>query len=368
MIKLTTPYISKKEYRNVKKVLKSGNLTEGVYAREFEKYISNYIGGSKTFVTSSATTGIQLALTALGIGHSDEVIIPDFSFPATANAVIAVGATPIVVDIDLSTFCIDTDLIEQKISTRTKAIMPVHAFGRCADMYEILRIAKKHDLLVIEDAACAIGSKIDNLHAGIFGDCGIFSFHPRKIITTGEGGAITTNDPKIADKITLLRSHGGSRNKFRFMEFTEAGFNYRMSDVNAAIGLAQILKIDSIIEKRRIVAEYYIDGLKNLPNIQFQTVPSNYLSTYQSFIVLLNDDTPRNEILDQLFALGIESTLGTYSISSQPYWENAYRKESDVPNSIRAFNQSISLPISALIKRNELDFVLENIHKVLEKY
>ena len=368
MIKLTKPYISKEEYRNVKKVLKSGNLTEGIYARELEKYISDYIGASKTFVTSSATTGMQLALTALGIGYSDEVIIPDFSFPATANAVLAVGATPIVVDIDLSSFCIDTGLIEQKISTRTKAIMPVHAFGRCADMYEILRIAKKYDLLVIEDAACAQGSKIDNLSAGIFGDCGVFSFHPRKIITTGEGGAITTNDPKIADRISLLRSHGGRRNKFRFMEFAEAGFNYRMSDVNAAIGLAQIVKINEIIEKRRAVADYYVSGLKKLPNVQFQNIPSNYLSTYQSFVVLLDEDIPRNEILDELFILGIESTLGTYSISSQPYWDQLYEKEFNVPNSTKAFHQSISLPISASIKKKELDFVLENIHKVLEKY
>jgi perosamine synthetase len=368
MIKLTKPYISKEEYRNVKKVLKSGNLTEGIYARELEKQICDYIGTSKAFVTSSATTGMQLALTAFNIGYLDEVIIPDFSFPATANAVIAVGATPIVVDIKVSSFCIDPQLIEAKITERTKAIMPVHAFGRCADMYEILRIARKNNLVVIEDAACAIGSKIDNFYAGSFGDCGVFSFHPRKVITTGEGGAIATNDAQIAEKISLLRSHGGSRNKFRFIDFIEAGFNYRMSDVNAAIGLAQFLKIQEIIKNRRAVAEHYSVTFKDSPHIQLQHIPDNYFSTYQSFVVLLREDIPRNHVLDELYNLGIETTIGTYSISSQPYWEKIFQRELAVPNSRSAFQQSISLPISASIKRKEIDFVLDNVKKVLEKY
>ena len=364
-MRLTKPYISYKEMFATARVLKSGNLTQGKVSSEFEKRIASYTGGAYAFVTSSATTGLQLSLDVLKIGRGDEVIIPDFSFPATANSVIKVGATPVCVDIDLQTFCIDPIEIEKSITKRTKAIMPVHAFGLCANMPEIMKIASKHGIRVVEDAACAIGSTIGTQHAGTFGDCGVYSFHPRKLITTGEGGAIVTNDNALSEAIAVSRSHGGVRGEL-FLEFIESGYNFRLSDINSAIGIVQLQKINKIIAKRLSLVQVYEQFLLDTEYISVPSAPNGFLHTFQSYVVLLKAEIDRDSVIRELRKLDIESTLGTYSISSQPYFDQYLSdRKINVPRSKFAFAQTLTLPLYPQMKKTSVEKVSTSLLKIL---
>jgi perosamine synthetase len=365
MIKLTKPYISGREARAVKKVLRSGNLTQGSVSKNFENEISNFTKASHVFVTSSATTGLQLALDALGVGVGDEVIIPDFSFPATANAVIKLGATPVCTDINPKTYCIDVEDIRHRITPKTRAIMPVHAFGLCADMSGILEIAAKFNLKVVEDAACAIGSMIGNKQAGTFGDCGVFSFHPRKLITTGEGGAIVTDNESLAERLAILRSHGGIRGKHYF-EFIDSGYNFRLSDINSAVGIVQMSKLQEILDKRISRAKRYNRLLGEVDGITVPEVPAGFRHTFQSYVIQLGDRYDRNEVIGRMANTGIETTLGTYSISSQPY----FRKFNPdllppVLNSTRAFSKSLTLPLYPSMSIKKIDSVVRSLTDIL---
>jgi dTDP-4-amino-4,6-dideoxygalactose transaminase len=365
MIKLTKPFISGREARAVKKVLKSGNLTQGAVSKNFEGEISKFTQARHAFVTSSATTGLHLALDALGVGVGDEVIIPDFSFPATANAVIKVGATPVCADINLNTYCINVDDIQHRITSRTRAIMPVHAFGLCADMPAILEIAAKFNLKVVEDAACAIGGMIGTKQAGTFGDCGVFSFHPRKLITTGEGGAIVTDDESLAKTLSILRSHGGIRGEY-YLEFIDSGYNFRLSDINSAVGLVQMSKLQEIIEKRINLAERYENLLGEIKGISVPEVPDGFRHTFQSYVIQLDDRYDRDEVIKKMACVGIETTLGTYSISSQPYFRK-YNPNllEPVPNSVIAFSKSLTLPLYPTMNVKKIDSVVRSLKDIL---
>lgn len=208
MIRLTRPYIPDEAIEKCIEVLRSGNLVQGLYAEKFEQAISDYLDVKHAMVVSSGTAALHLSLIALGIGPGDEVIVPAFSFPATANVVELVGAKPVFVDIKLDDFCIDASFIESVITNNTKAIIPVHEFGMPANMKPVLKLAEKYKLFIIEDAACALGAEYENRKAGAFGNLGCFSFHPRKAITTGEGGVVVTNDISLAEKIRAIRNHG----------------------------------------------------------------------------------------------------------------------------------------------------------------
>jgi perosamine synthetase len=366
-MKLTKPFISSREIRAASRVLKSGNLTQGAASAKFERNICKYVESEYAFVTSSATTGLHLSLDVLQIGTGDEVIIPDFSFPATANSVIKVGAIPICVDIDLKTFCIDPKEIEKKITEKTKAIMPVHAFGLCANMAEIMRIAKEYNLRVIEDAACAIGSTINREHAGTFGDLGVFSFHPRKLITTGEGGAIVTNNHHLSELITVSRSHGGVRGEL-FLEFINSGYNFRLSDINAAIGIEQLLKIQKIISSRKYYAEMYNSLFEGNKFLSTPFVPDGFVHTFQSYVILLSKVVDRDAIIRELKKKNIETTLGTYSISSQPYFLKLYpNHKKETPNSDFAFKQTLTLPLYPGMRSRDVKKVAHTLIAVLDE-
>jgi|LakMenEpi03Aug12_release.lakeMendotaPanAssembly.Ray.scaffolds.fasta_scaffold200573_2 perosamine synthetase len=366
-MKLTRPSTSLKEIYSASRVILSGNLTQGKVSMRFEDDLKEYVKCKSAFVTSSATTGLHLSLDVLDIGPGDEVIIPDFSFPATANSVIKVGAIPICVDIDLETFCIDPKRIEENITKKTKAIMPVHAFGLCANMPEILEIAERHGLRVIEDAACAIGSTINDKHAGTFGDCGVYSFHPRKLITTGEGGAIVTNSLELSDLIRISRSHGAIRKEL-YLEFVDSGYNFRLSDINSAVGIEQLKKLDRIISARLRYAHLYNRLLKDCRLLTTPTAPAGFGHTYQSYVVLLADGLDRDFLIREMKKLNIETTLGTYSISSQPYF-NKYSssKQRDVPNSKIAFRQTLTLPLYPGMKNSGVKLVTNALLDTLDK-
>lgn len=286
MIRLIRPEIGTEEIRKVSEVLKSGFLVQGKNVEKFEKKVANYLSVKYAMAVSSGTAALHLALIALGIKEGDEVVLPDFTFPATGNVVVLVGAKPVLIDIDLKTFNIDPTRIEGNITSRTKAIIPVHEFGQSADMDPILDIAKRNNLYVIEDAACALGAEYKDKKCGTMGDIGCFSFHPRKAITTGEGGMVVTNNPDVAAKVKALRNHGMT-NKDGIYYFEYTGFNYRMTDFQAALGWVQMKKLDEIIKKRRELAALYDSFLKGNDILIIPNVANGIKHIYQSYVVLL---------------------------------------------------------------------------------
>lgn len=344
-IRLARPLIDADELREIEGVLASGYLTQGPKVAEFEGLIGGLVGTRHAFAMTSATTALHLSLVALGIGPGDEVIVPDFTFPATANVVVQQGARPVMTDVDLSTFTMSPDDLARRITSRTRAIMPVHAFGLAADMDPILSIASVHGIPVVEDAACAIGSTYHGRPVGALGTLGCFSFHPRKAITTGEGGMITTDDDDLADRIRLLRSHGAVRKDGRFT-FLAAGFNYRLSDILAAVGVAQFRKLPSIIATKRALADRYRSLLDGVDGVTVPVEPAWGGHVYQSFVVLLDDRISRDGVIERMKLAGIETTLGTYAMQAEPFFQQEFGlRPGEMPNAYRAFRQSLTLPL-----------------------
>lgn len=362
---LARPYTDEAEIDEVRAVLASGYLTQGPKVAEFEALIAERVGARHAFAVTSATTALHLSLVALGIGPGDEVLVPDFTFPATANVVVQQGAVPVLVEIDLDTFGVNAADLERKITARTRAIMPVHAFGLSADMGSVMEIADRHGLAVIEDAACALGASYRGRPCGSIGTAGCFSFHPRKSITTGEGGMIITGDDALAARITLLRSHGGIRERGRF-SFEAAGFNYRLSDILAAVGVAQVRKLDKLLDARRRVAGWYDRALAGTSGLRLPVVPEWGEHTYQSYVVLLDPALDRDAVIEQLRGEGVESTLGTYALHAQPYFSRTLRmRPGDLPNSFRAFTSSLALPLHAGLEQGDVDYVAERLRSAI---
>jgi perosamine synthetase len=356
---LARPQTDEAEIEEIRGVLESGYLTQGPKVAEFEGLVAERVGVAHTFATTSATTALHLTLAALGIGPGDEVLVPDFTFPATANVVVQQGAVPVLVDVHLSTFAIDPDDLARKITPRTRAVIPVHPFGLPAEMDPILEVAATGGLAVIEDAACALGAEYRGRPVGGIGLAGCFSFHPRKSITTGEGGMIATSDGPLAQRIRLLRSHGGVREGGRFT-FEDAGFNYRMSDILAAVGVAQFRKLEEMLRLRRAVAALYDRALQGQEGVVVPASPPGSTHTYQSYVVLLDDAIDRDGVIARLASAGIETTLGTYALHAQPFFARTYGwSPGDLPNSYRAFTSSLALPLHAGVTSSEVDEVVD---------
>jgi len=362
MIRLTIPAIDKKEIQAVKEVLKTGYFVQGQKVSKFENAVARYCKARHAIAVSSGTAALHLALMAVDVGSNNEVIIPDFTYPATANVVEQLKAKPVLVDIDLKTFNIDVSKIESKITKRTKAIIPVHLFGQPAQMNMISRIARKHKLFVIEDAACALGAKYNGRFCGTFGDMGCFSFHPRKVITAGEGGMILTNNLKIAQKLRSLRNHGLEVSKQK-SDFIYAGLNYRMTDLHAAIGIEQMKKLKRIIRSRARIAAQYSSLLKNISWVGTPDVVSGSSPVFQSYVVLLKGKgTKRDRLISHLRKKGIEATIGTYSVHRLIYYKSKYRlKPSEFKSSYTAYQNSLSLPIYHGLKDKDIRSIIQAI-------
>lgn len=356
-MRLSRSTLGPEELAGVAAVLDSGYLTQGPVAAEFERRVADYVGARHAFATSSCTTALHLVMAAMGIGPGDEVIVADFTFPASGNAVIQTGATPVLVDIDPTSLTVQPEAVAAAITERSRAVMVVHAFGLCADVAAVRRELAGSGIPIIEDAATALGSEQEGRKSGVLADAACFSFHPRKIITTGEGGMVTTDDDDLADRIQLLRSHGGVRRE-RFLVFEDAGFNYRLSDVNAAIGLAQMDRLEEIIAARRTLAAAYAQALSSVSSVTPPVEPAGFRHTYQSYVCRLDPSVNRDAVIDYMAKAGVEATLGTYALHCQPAFERTLgMKCGDLPHSAAAFAQTVTLPLHPALTQEDVEQV-----------
>jgi perosamine synthetase len=357
-IPLMVPDIQQQDIDAVVKVLQSGMLIQGAQVEELEKNIAQYVGSKHAIALSNGTATLHLALIVLGIGKGDEVIVPAFSYMATANVVELTGAKPVFVDIDIDTFNINTNLIEQAITANTKAIIPVHEFGLACDITRVCEIAKKHNLLVIEDAACALGATENGKYAGTFGTIGSFSFHPRKAITSGEGGMLVTDNDALAAKLRILRNHGIDTQTGK-MEFVDAGYNYRLTDFQAALVNSQLLRIGDILEYKRSLAAIYFDALVNIADIKCPVVASTKLHTWQSFHVLIDKKINRNNLIDKLKKGGVGTNYGAQCMPYQQYFSKKYNLDCEelFPNALNANMQGLVLPLYERMNKQDVERV-----------
>jgi dTDP-4-amino-4,6-dideoxygalactose transaminase len=380
-IPIARPYFGEEEIKATAEVLSSGWIVQGPKVMEFERLIKGFQGCKHAIATTSATASLHLALIALKISQGDEVIVPAFTHPSTANVVRHVGAVPVFVDIKLPDFNIDASKIEKKITKNTKAIIPVHLFGFPADMDPIMEVAKQFKLKVVEDAACALGTVYKGRKVGVTGNCGAFSFHPRKSITTGEGGMVTTNDRETADRVRMLRSHGESlsdesrhkSDEVVYPDFELLGFNYRMTDVQAAIGVEQMKKLPYMLEERRRIAHRYNDLLSDLEKEEYLLLPpqrEGFIHSYQSYVILLRDKVKieRDKLSNELQKRGIATRKGTYHVPGiKCYRESVSLKKGNLSNSKKADERSLAIPLYVGMEEADVDYVIENLRHMIRK-
>lgn len=364
-VPLAAPWTGEDELAEIQAVLASGQLSQGPKVEEFEAMVAAVTGSRHAFAASSCTTAMHLALVALGIGPGDEVLVPDFTFPATANVVVQQGAVPVLVDVQPDTYNVEPVDLKRHLTARTRAIMPVHLFGLSADLDPCVAFAREHGLAVLEDAACALGATYNGRPCGSVGDVGCFSFHPRKVITTGEGGMVVTDDDVLAERLRLFRSHGGVRAGGRFT-FTEAGFNYRLSDVHAAMGVAQMRRLPEIVARRRARAAALTERLSGIPGVTPPAEPAWGGHIFQAYVAVLDEWADRDRVIAGLRERGIESTIGTYALHTEPFFHRTYGYEAgQLPASAGLARQSLALPLFPAMTETEVDRVAGAVAAVL---
>jgi perosamine synthetase len=374
MIPVARPFVGAEEESAVSEVLRSGWLSQGPRVAQFEEAFAAYVGAPHAVAVSSCTTALHLALLALDVRAGDEVICPSFSFIATANSIVHAGAHPVFVDIHRETYNIDPQKIEEAITPRTRAILAVHQVGMPAAMEEILAIAEKHGLAIVEDAACAIGAEYLGRRIGSpHGVLACFSFHPRKILTTGEGGMVTTSNALLASRIRSLRQHAmtvsdvarHSADHIIFEEYTEVGFNFRMTDLQAAVGLVQLERLDGFLARRRALAARYSNRLRNLSWLKVPSEPSDRLQNFQSYVVRLTPDAPvgRDALMQGLLEYGVSARRGIMAIHREAPFQ-ARHWDARLPETNAATDQTIILPLFHQMTEEEQDHVMDSVETI----
>lgn len=367
-IPISLPMTGQEEWEALKEPIFSGWITQGPKVKEFEDLFAKRHNVKHALAVTSCTTALHLALVALGVKEGDEVIVPAFTWVSTANAVMYCGATPVFIDIDPVTFNIDTEQLKSKLTDKTKAIIPVHLFGLCADVDKIKEIAP--DLKIVEDGACAAGSALEGNPAGSLGDIGCFSFHPRKSVTTGEGGMLTTNDDELADRLNKLRNHGASiseeqRHKgprpYILPEFDMVGYNFRMTDLQGAVGVVQIQKLDKFIDERAKWAQFYHEQFRDIDWIRTPEYSDRYKHGWQSYVLFIDESKApktRNEIMEYLQAEGVSTRPGTHAVHMLGYYANTFGiKPEDFPGAYAANEYSMSIPLHNKMVEEDYHYV-----------
>lgn len=368
-IPIGLPSMGTEEWEACRGPIESGWITQGPKVKEFETNFAERHQVKHAFAVSNCTTALHLALVACGVGPGDEVLVPAFTWVSTANAVKYCHATPVFVDIDINTFNIDIDKIEEKITERTKAIIPVHLFGLCADVDAIK--ARFPKLKIVEDGACAAGSALNGKPAGGLGDVGCFSFHPRKSVTTGEGGMLTTNDDELAVKLDRLRNHGASISEeqrhhgpkpYILSAFEMVGYNYRMTDIQGAIGVVQLKKLDTFIDERQKWADYYEEQLKDIPWLKTPVTPEGYKHGWQSYVTFIDEcisPMKRNDIMEYLQQKGISTRPGTHAVHMLDVYAQMYDiKPQDFPEAYKADQYSMSIPMHNKMVKEDFEYIV----------
>jgi len=369
-IPISKPLVGGLEKHRVENVLDSGWLTQGEETFEFERLVASYCGANHAIAMNSATTALHVALLLLGTGDGDEVIVPSYSHIATANAVTYTGAKPVFVDIRRSTYNIDERRISAAIGERTRAIVVVHQVGLPVDLSAVGAIAKRHGVQVVEDAACALGSAYGGQRIGGHGNIAVLSFHPRKVITTGEGGMILTDDPKLAEMARSLASHGEALldvHRHHAMrptteEFPRIGFNYRMTNIQGAIGVGQMSRLQEILDSRRALAHRYTRSLQEVPGVEVPIEPDGYEPNYQSYMVRITPETgtTRDQVMLGLRESGIATRPGITAIHRQLSYR-AHADRSTLKETEQAVDEALILPLYPQLTEEEQDEVIETL-------
>jgi perosamine synthetase len=367
-IPLSSPDISEQDIEAVAGVLRTSTLSLGPKLLEFERAISGYVGAPEVIAVHSGTSALHLCIRALGISEGDEVIVPSFTFIAVANAVRYERAMPVFVDVDRQTLNLDPSLIEAAITSRTRAIIVVHTFGCPADLSSILHIARRHSLYVIEDACEAMGAEYEGRKVGILGDAGVFAFYPNKQITTGEGGAVVTNNPEVAIQVRKLRNQGRDDCEDWF-QHSELGYNYRISDINCALGIEQLKRIETILDRRESIAKRYDRILACEPDLILPplTVPGRKISWF-AYVVRLGDrlsQVHRDWLVNEMRLRGI--ALGRYfaPIHLQPIYRSGPGKKSVLPVTECQASRALALPFFNRLKDEEIKEVCEELVRLI---
>lgn len=375
---LAKPIIEKQEINAVVDVLKSGWLTTGPKVKEFEENMQKYLGCKKAIGLTSCTGGLHIALAALGIGPGDEVIVPTYTFVTSSHVVAWLGAKPVLVDVEKDTFNIDPEKIERAVTDKTKAIMPVHFAGHACEMDSIMKIAKKHNLFVVEDAAHAIGTEYKGKKIGNFGDATAFSFYVTKTMTTAEGGMVVTNNEELGKKLKRYSYFGVDKDAFGrytdkgnwYYEIIELGYKYNMDNIQGALGVEQLKKIESFIKKRRELVNEYNRLLKNVPEIIRPIEKSYTRHPYHLYPVLLDIEKTgisREEFINRLKEYKIGTSVHFIPLHLHPYYQKIYGcKRGDFPIAEYLYDREISLPLYPGMNKSEVRYVVNAIKEILK--
>ncbi|MFL5753816.1 MAG: aminotransferase class I/II-fold pyridoxal phosphate-dependent enzyme [Bacteroidia bacterium] len=359
------PLLNGNELAYVSDCIKTGWISsQGAYVKRFEKEFAAYCGAEYALAVSNGTVALHLALEALGIGEGDEVLVPDLTFAASINAIIYTGATPVLVDVDRTTWTICIEDIEKNINEKTKAIMPVHLYGHPCHIDEIMAIAKKHKLLVVEDAAEAIGSLYKGTHVGTFGDAATFSFFGNKTITTGEGGMVFFKSKAAYEKALVLRDHGMSKVKKYWHEYV--GFNYRMTNLQGALGCAQLERINEFVELKRNLAKQYNEILSAFRDFELPPEESWAKCGFWLYTAILNENAElsRDQLIEKMLKNGVETRPVFYPLHEMPPYKD-YPTKSSFKNSTHLSSQGISFPSSVNITKEEIDNIKQSLNAII---
>jgi perosamine synthetase len=377
-VPICLPWFDAADKAAVVEPLDTGWVVQGPRVAQFEGLFAEWCGARRALACTSATTALHLSLAALDVGPGDEVLVPAFTWVATANAVLYCGATPVLCDVSPETFNVLPAEIERRITPRTRAIIPVHLFGLPAELGPVLA----HGVPVIEDAACGFGARIDGRHVGTFGVAGAFSFHPRKALTTGEGGMVITDDPAMAERVACLRNHGGTaaadpraadRGAFLMGDFDALGFNYRMTDLQGALGVSQMAKAVAICERRAALAARYEALLGALPGLATPQAPAGVTHGWQSYVCRVTGPGDReavtrrrNAIMSRLEAQGVSTRPGTHAVHMLGYYRERYGfTPEDYPGAALAQGSSLALPLYPTLTHAEQDYVVDQLRAAL---